>query len=36
MITYISIHLKSIQYFVIEIQSGSTSDPTFSDIDFKN
>ena len=36
MTTHISIDSKSIEYDVIEIQSRSMSDPTFSDIDFKN
>ena len=36
MTTHISIDSKSIEYDVIEIQSRSISDPTFSDIDFKN
>ena len=36
MITHISINRKSIEYDVIEIQSRSLSDPTLSDINFKN
>ena len=36
MITQISIASKSIEHDVIEIQSRSMSDPSFSDIDFKN
>ena len=36
MLTHISTVSKSIEYDVIEIQSRSMSDPTFSDIDFKN
>ena len=34
--THISINSKSIKYDVIEIQSLSMSDPTLSDMDFKN
>ena len=36
LITRFSIDPKSIEYLVIEIQSRSISDPTLSDIDFKN
>ena len=35
MMIHISIVSKSIAYGVIEIQSCSMSDPTFSDINFK-
>ena len=35
MITHISIVSESIEFDVIEIQSRSMSDPTFSDIDVK-
>ena len=36
MTTHISIDSKSIEQDIIEIQSRSMSDPTFSDIDLKN
>ena len=36
MIAHISNDSKSIEYDVIEILSRSMSDPTLSDIDFKN